>query len=97
MEEVHFDTWITGIGGSKINLRSVRSHDGREFYGEALHLSHWAIQRETYTICYTQITSLIAKPFALGVGIEHPQRFTIDKGYNTNRIRERKNLPAASL
>jgi len=92
--EVHFDTWITELEIQDQTLKSVRSHDGREFAGEAFILATGHSARDIYRLLYTHNIAIEAKPFALGVRIEHPQRF-IDKVQYKQDPRE-ENLPAAS-
>lgn len=92
--EVHFDTWITGLEIQDNTLKAATSADGRVFEGKAFVLATGHSARDIYQLLYKHNIYIEAKPFALGVRIEHPQRF-IDKVQYKQDPRE-ENLPAAS-
>ena len=51
----------------------VKLEDGREILGQAVVLATGHSARDVYEICERAQVSLLAKPFAVGVRIEHPQ------------------------
>jgi hypothetical protein len=51
----------------------VKLEDGREILGQAVVLASGHSARDVYEICERAQVSLLAKPFAVGVRIEHPQ------------------------
>jgi uncharacterized FAD-dependent dehydrogenase len=59
-------------------IRQVRTADGESFDGEAVILATGHSARDIFRLLYEREILIEAKPFALGVRIEHPQQL-IDK------------------
>ncbi|MBS1502544.1 MAG: FAD-dependent oxidoreductase [Bacteroidetes bacterium] len=76
--EVHFDTRVTGliVDGGKIN--GVKTTDGETWKADAVILATGHSARDIFEMLHRQNILIEAKPFALGVRIEHPQEI-IDK------------------
>lgn len=92
--EVHFDSQVTHINKIGSEIYSVITNDGREFKGDAYILATGHSARDVYTMLHANNISLEAKPFALGVRIEHPQSLIDKIQYKQNP--RHPNLPAAS-
>lgn len=96
--EVHFGTKVTRFLRStngKI-LRGVGTADGREFIGSGVILATGHSARDIYKLLAESKILLEAKPFAVGVRIEHPQALIDSLQYHLPRESERPHLlPAA--
>ncbi|MBK8700965.1 MAG: FAD-binding protein [Saprospiraceae bacterium] len=92
--QVHFDSYVTAMDIKEGRLNAVHTEDGRSFEGKAFILATGHSARDIYYLLDRHGVKLEAKPFALGVRIEHPQRF-IDKIQYRQDPRD-VNLPAAS-
>lgn len=71
----------------------VRCASGREEVGDAVVLAVGHSAREIYALCQRRGVALVAKPFAIGVRVEHPQPL-IDR-LQYGRAWEHPALPAA--
>jgi len=78
--EVHFQTRVTGLlidksTGSRATrqLAGVVSADGREWTADAVILATGHSARDIFTLLDQNDVHLEAKPFAVGLRIEHPQ------------------------
>ena len=71
--EVHFETRVENFLIEDNRLRAVVSSDGREFSGDSFVLAAGHSGREIFEILTRRGVRLEAKPFAMGVRIEHPQ------------------------
>lgn len=71
--EIHFQTRVEDFAIEDNRLRAVITSDGREFFGDAFLLASGHSGREIYEILVRRNVTLEAKPFAMGVRIEHPQ------------------------
>lgn len=91
--EIHFNTRITDLIISERAVKGVRSND-REFPGDAVILATGHSARDVYELLDRHGIRLEAKPFALGVRVEHPQALinTIQYGPHASS----PHLPAAS-
>jgi uncharacterized protein len=97
--EVHFgarvDKLLREDRGRK--LVGVGCQDGRELLGEALILATGHSARDVYRLLIAEKLQLEAKPFAVGVRIEHPQGLVDASQYHLHPGEPRPhNLPAAS-
>jgi uncharacterized protein len=92
--EVHFDSRVTGfvLQGKKILGAVV--NDREEFRGDAVILATGHSARDMYHLLHSRDIKIEAKPFALGVRIEHPQPL-IDKIQYRQSPRD-EHLPASS-
>ena len=94
--EVHFEAKVTKflLDGGKMN--GVVTTDGREFRGESVILATGHSARDIYELLNEQNILLEAKPFAVGVRIEHPQGFIDQAQYHLKSGEKRdENLPAS--
>ncbi|WP_207429692.1 NAD(P)/FAD-dependent oxidoreductase [Pedobacter sp. SYSU D00535] len=71
--EVHFDAKVTEFQISAGKIKGAKTADGRGFSAEALILATGHSARDIFHLLSKQNILLEAKPFALGVRIEHPQ------------------------
>lgn len=71
--EVHFEARIDAINYDRKGFKSIRLENGSVFEGEALILAPGHSAGDLYRNLHEQGVYLEAKPFALGVRIEHPQ------------------------
>jgi len=91
--EVHFGTRVTGLIIADNKIRGVRCED-KSFMAESVVLATGHSARDIYHMLDDAGLALEAKPFALGLRIEHRQSF-IDKVRYHQEHRE-ENLPASS-
>ena len=92
--EFHFDARVDGliINGNKIN--GVIVNGEQEFRGEAVILATGHSARDIYYLLARYNVLMEAKPFAVGVRIEHPQALIDSIQYHSES--RHPNLPAAS-
>ncbi|MFN7117627.1 MAG: NAD(P)/FAD-dependent oxidoreductase [Saprospiraceae bacterium] len=92
--EVHFDSYVTDfiIKNNKIEGVVVNNQD--EYLADAVILATGHSARDIYELLHRKNVLIEAKPFALGVRIEHSQQL-IDKIQYHQSPRE-ENLPASS-
>lgn len=76
--EIHFDTKVTGFILKGGHIKGLRSADGNSHEADALILATGHSARDIYFLMREHDLQIEAKPFALGVRIEHPQQL-IDK------------------
>ncbi|MGE9268749.1 MAG: NAD(P)/FAD-dependent oxidoreductase [Verrucomicrobiales bacterium] len=94
--EVHFQTKVTGLLRENGRLHGVSTADGRQFTGKKVILATGHSARDIYLLLHREGLRLEAKPFAIGVRIEHPQPL-IDRTQYHLRSEEKRpdSLPAA--
>ena len=71
--EVHFGTRVVDLIMEQGQVRGVRTHDGRELLGESVVLATGHSARDIFDLLVARGIQVEAKPFAMGVRIEHPQ------------------------
>jgi uncharacterized FAD-dependent dehydrogenase len=71
--EVHFNKKLVGLEREGGRLRAARSADGGRLPVSALILATGHSSRDIFHLLHAQELLIEAKPFALGVRIEHPQ------------------------
>lgn len=71
--EVYFESRVVDFVIANNRVRSVVLADGREITGEAVILASGHSGREIFELLAQRHVRLEAKPFAMGVRIEHPQ------------------------
>ena len=71
--EYHFDTWVTGIERNHNKLLAVTTADGLRIPVDALLLATGHSARDVFEWLHRAGLAIEAKPFALGVRMEHPQ------------------------
>lgn len=76
--EVHFDTKVTDFKVEKNTLKSVSTQNGTEYKADAFILATGHSARDIFQLLHENKILIEAKPFALGVRVEHPQK-VIDK------------------
>jgi uncharacterized FAD-dependent dehydrogenase len=91
--EVHFDTRVEDLILEGNRLRGVTTAGGRAFEADATILATGHSARDIYELLHRRGVLIEAKPFALGVRVEHPQALIDQAQY---RRAERGLLPAAS-
>ncbi len=94
--EVHFDTWVSDFILSTHGARRIRGvvANDREWLADAVIVATGHSARDIYHLCVRQGVHIEAKPFALGVRIEHPQALIDSVQYH--RPQRDEHLPAAS-
>ena len=92
--EIHFGKKVTDfiINDNKINGVVVNDHE--EIIGNSVILATGHSARDIYEIFKKKELAIEAKPFAMGVRIEHPQAL-IDSIQYSSKVRH-ENLPASS-
>lgn len=91
--EVRFDSKVTEILLEKGEARGIKLSSGEELQGEAVILATGHSARDIFRMCVHQGIKVQAKPFALGVRIEHPQQLIDKIQYSCD---DRGLLPASS-
>lgn len=76
--EVHFDTKVTDFITEKGELKAVKTADGKSFVADGFILATGHSARDIFEQLHQAKIEIEAKPFALGVRVEHPQSI-IDK------------------
>lgn len=96
--EYHFGTRMTGLvvehQGAKERVTGVRDSEGREYRGVAVILATGHSARDIYHLFHSQGWLIEAKPFALGIRVEHPQSLINEIQYH--RSPDMKYLPPAA-
>ncbi len=97
--EVHFDSYVTDFIFDKKSIENkkiigVVVNETVEYFADAIILATGHSARDIYYLCQKTNVYLEAKPFALGVRIEHPQPL-IDEIQYRQKLRE-EHLPASS-
>lgn len=92
--EVHFDSWVTDLLFADGRMSGVVVNDRQEHLAQAVILATGHSARDIYYLLDHKGLSLEAKPFALGVRIEHPQPLIDRIQYNQSPREE--HLPASS-
>lgn len=91
---VHFDSWVSDLILENGKMRGVVVNERDEYFAESVILATGHSARDIYYLLDRKGISLEAKPFALGVRIEHPQPLIDRIQYNQSPREE--NLPASS-
>ncbi len=76
--EVIFNCWITDLILEDGKLRGAINYDGKEFRANATIIATGHSARDMYKLLDDKKINIEAKPFAIGVRVEHPQ-VLIDK------------------
>jgi len=93
--EIHFDTKVTDLILSSDEIRGVITTDGTKHEAEAVILATGHSARDIFQLLHRNKILIEAKPFALGVRVEHQQNF-IDKVQYHCQSDRGKYLPASS-
>ncbi len=92
--EVHFNTKVTDFIIKDNEIKGVITEKGDSILGKSVILSTGHSARDIYYLLDKKEIKIEAKPFAMGVRIEHPQSL-IDSAQYTCKVRN-EFLPAAS-
>ncbi|WP_303311571.1 NAD(P)/FAD-dependent oxidoreductase [Hymenobacter sp. BT730] len=91
--EVRFDTRVTDLIIEQNRLRGVVTATGEAIEADATILATGHSARDIYELLHRRQVLIEAKPFALGVRVEHQQQLIDQAQY---RLQDRGQLPAAS-
>ncbi len=72
--EVHFENKVTGFELSGINISKIKCADGTSYDSQNIILATGHSSRDIFELLHHQKILIEAKPFALGVRIEHDQK-----------------------
>ena len=92
--EVHFDHFVTDLIIEDKKINGVVVNGEKSMFADAVILATGHSARDIYQLLFKHKLSLEAKPFALGVRIEHPQSLIDSIQYNM--INRGEHLPASS-
>jgi uncharacterized FAD-dependent dehydrogenase len=92
--EIHFNTCVTNILQKDQKIIGLKTATGESFTGEATILATGHSARDIFELLHAQGIALEAKPFAMGVRVEHPQALINKIQYHGNQ--QDDYLPAAS-
>lgn len=71
--EIHFNQRVTDFIIEKDTVKGVKTHTGDTYTAEALVLATGHSARDIFELLHQKEITIEAKPFALGVRVEHPQ------------------------
>jgi hypothetical protein len=71
--QVRFETRLTGLDIQKGRLMGIHVNEGAFISGDTLVLAPGHSARDTYEMLHASGVAMEAKPFSIGVRIEHPQ------------------------
>ncbi|GAB2965001.1 FAD-binding protein [Hymenobacter coalescens] len=91
--QVHFDTRVDDLILTDGRIRGVVTGQGQEMLADAVILATGHSARDIYELLLRRQVRIEAKPFALGVRVEHPQALIDQAQYHRA---DRGQLPAAS-
>ena len=100
--QFHFDKKVTEFVIEKDKIKSVITADGDSFRGDAVILATGHSARDIFALLEKKNIEIIAKGFALGVRIEHPQQIINNIQYGKSSLidspesMEENGLPPAS-
>ena len=80
--EVHFDTKVIGLIIEFGKIKGLRTNDGEAWKADAVILATGHSARDIFEMLHRQNILIEAKPFALGVRIEHPQEIIDQAQYH---------------
>ncbi len=92
--EIHFDSLVTDLLILQNKMTGIVVNEKDEYHADAVILATGHSARDIYELLHQKNIRLEAKPFALGVRVEHDQSLIDELQYN-QRPRE-EHLPAAS-
>ncbi len=92
--EIHFESRLTDILISNNEIKGVTVNYEKEILADSVILATGHSARDIYYLLNAKKIKLEAKPFAMGVRIEHPQNIIDEIQYHSKERSE--NLPAAS-
>ena len=93
--EIHFEKKVTNIIIEKEKIKAVKTADGETFSADAYILATGHSARDIFHLLHHKNILIEAKPFAMGVRIEHPQKLIDSIQYHCTSERNAF-LPPAS-
>lgn len=93
--EIHFETKVVDFAIAEGKLKAVVTADGKEFAGLGVILATGHSARDIFELLHRKDVYIEAKPFAMGVRIEHSQALIDRQQYHCSTNRG-PYLPAAS-
>lgn len=93
--EIHFDSRVTDFILQNNEIKGVQLASGEKVEGEAVILATGHSARDIFHLLHERKVKIEAKPFALGVRVEHPQPLIDKIQYNCETDRG-EYLPASS-
>ncbi len=92
--EIHFDTKLTDLQINKEKIEAMITADGTKFKADDYILATGHSARDIFELLHQKNILIEAKPFALGVRVEHPQQIIDAAQYHCSS--RDANLPPAS-
>jgi hypothetical protein len=92
--EVHFETKLCGFETDGHYVKTIQTSGGESIQADAVILATGHSARDVFELLYLEKIQLEAKPFALGVRVEHPQEIIDQLQYHCET--RDKDLPPAS-
>lgn len=92
--EIHYSSRVTDLIIRNKKIKGVVVNSNKEFFGDAVILATGHSARDIFYLLDSKKIKVEAKPFAMGVRIEHPQPLINEIQYHTKVKPE--NLPSAS-
>jgi uncharacterized protein len=83
--QIHFDTKVTGLLADFGKIKGVKTYGGETWTAGAVILATGHSARDIFEMLHRQNILVEAKPFALGVRIEHPQEIIDQAQYHCDR------------
>ena len=81
--EVHFEQKVTGLLTANGQITGVKTADGESWQAPAVILATGHSARDIFIMLQSQQVLIEAKPFALGVRVEHPQSLIDSAQYHS--------------
>lgn len=92
--EIKFNSKLTDLLIDEKKIKGIILESGEKLEGDAYILATGHSARDIYQLLHSKQIKIEAKPFAMGVRVEHPQALIDEIQYNQNPREE--NLPASS-
>ncbi len=92
--EVHFNSHVTDLLFDTVGMKGVVVNGREKHFSDTVILATGHSARDVYELLHRKGITIEAKPFALGVRIEHPQQLIDQVQYN--QCPREEALPAAS-
>lgn len=92
--EIHFESCVTDFLYDSKKMKGVIVNEEKEFLGDSTIIATGHSARDIFYLLHKHQIKLEAKPFAMGVRIEHPQKLIDEIQYHSKE--RNPNLPASS-
>ena len=92
--EIHFESRVTDFVIENKKVQGVIVNDAKKFFGDSVILATGHSARDIYYLLHKKNIRIEAKPFAMGLRIEHPQQLINEIQYHSKNYDNK--LPAAS-